>query len=397
MQSTDFRSLLASIQSYVREELIPMEPLLLGQDWLTIQTLLDARRAEVKKMGLWAPQVDPEFGGLGLNLKEFAQVMEVLGQTPYGVYVFNSQAPDAGNMEILAEFGTAAQQKQFLEPLAAGQIRSCFAMTEPEFAGSNPVFMGTVARKEGDVYVLNGHKWFTTGADGAAFAIVMCLTAPEATNPYEKASLLIVPTESEGFEFVRNISMFGDAGGGWASHAELRFKDCPVPAAQLLGQEGAGFAIAQTRLGPGRIHHCMRWMGICERAFDLMCRRAVRRTLAPGQALAQKQTIQNWIAESRASINAAKLLIMDAAHKIDAVGVKAARVDISVIKFFCAQVLQEVLDRAVQVHGAMGLTDDTPLAFWYAHERGARIYDGADEVHKSRVARHILKKYQDHV
>jgi len=191
--------------------------------------------------------------------------------------------------------------------------------------------------------------------------------------------------------------MFGDAGGGWASHAELLFENCQVPTEYLLGQEGAGFAIAQTRLGPGRIHHCMRWMGICERAFDMMCRRAVRRTLAPGKPLGEKQTIQNWIAESRASINAAKLLIMDAAHKIDTIGAKAARVDVSVIKFFCAQVLQEVLDRAVQVHGALGLTDDTPLAFWYAHERGARIYDGADEVHKSRVARHILKKYQDHV
>jgi len=173
MQTTDFQSLLARIQSYVREELIPMEPLLLGKDWSTIQPLLDARRAEVKKLGLWAPQVDSEFGGLGLNLKEFAQVMEVLGQTPYGVYVFNSQAPDAGNMEILTEFGTDLQKERFLEPLAAGQIRSCFAMTEPEFAGSNPVYMGTVAKKEGDFYLLNGHKWFTTGADGAAFAIVM--------------------------------------------------------------------------------------------------------------------------------------------------------------------------------------------------------------------------------
>jgi len=266
-------------------------------------------------------------------------------------------------------------------------------MTEPDFAGSNPLLMGTTAVKEGSHYVINGHKWFTTGADGAAFAIVMVVTDPDAANPYKKASQIIVPTNTPGFTLVRNISIMGEAGSGWFSHGEVKFENCRVPVENVLGQEGAGFAIAQERLGPGRIHHCMRWIGICERAFEMMCKRALFREIGNGKHLSDQQTIQNWIAESRAEINAARLLVRDAAQKIDQSGAEHAKQEISIIKFYCANVLQQVLDRAIQVHGALGITDDTLLAGWYRHERGARIYDGADEVHKSRVAKEILKGY----
>ena len=267
-------------------------------------------------------------------------------------------------------------------------------MTEPNNAGSNPVKMSSVALKEGDEYVINGHKWFTSSCDGASFAIAMLVTDPEGENPHQRASQIIVPLDTPGFEFVRNVSIMGHPGGGWESHAEVKFNDCRVPLSNVLGEDGAGFSIAQKRLGPGRIHHCMRWLGICERAFDLMCERALTRTIAPGETLGDKQTIQNWIAECRAEINAARLLIQDAAEKIDSIGASNARAEISIIKFYCANVLQKVVDCAIQVHGALGVTDDTILSFYYRHERAARIYDGADEVHKSRLARAILKKYK---
>jgi len=241
--------------------------------------------------------------------------------------------------------------------------------------------------------VIDGHKWFTSAADGAAFAIVMAVTDPDAPRPHERASQIIVPTDTPGFALVRNLPVMGDPGAGYASHAEVRYAGCRVPRTNRLGPEGAGFALAQARLGPGRIHHCMRWIGICERAFDLMCERAAGREIAPGVPLGSRQTVQNWIAESRAEINAARLLVLDAAAKIDHAGAHAARTEISIIKFFVAGVLQQVLDRAIQVHGALGMTDDTPLAYWYRHERGARIYDGPDEVHKAAVARQILRGY----
>ena len=267
-------------------------------------------------------------------------------------------------------------------------------MTEPGQAGSNPVVLTTTATKDGNEYILNGHKWFTTGADGAGFAIVMAITNPLADNPYARASQIIVPTNTPGFKRVRNISVMGDEGEGWMSHAEIRFDNCRVPRSFLLGTEGEGFKIAQERLGPGRIHHCMRWIGICERAFEMMCRRAATRELQAGVMLSDKQSIQNYIAESRAEINAARLMILEAAKKIDSQGAYDARIDISLIKFYAAGVLQNVLDRALQVHGALGMSDDTLLSFWYRHERAGRIYDGADEVHKSRAARLILKDYQ---
>ena len=266
-------------------------------------------------------------------------------------------------------------------------------MTEPEHAGSNPVHMSTTAVRDGDSYVINGHKWFTTAADGAAFTIVMAVTDPNHENPYERASMILVPLDTPGYRLIRNISIMGDEGDDYLSHGEVEFKDCRVPVANLIGNEGDGFTLAQVRLGPGRIHHCMRWIGICERAMELMCRRAMERELHPGRSLATQQTIQHWIAECAADIKASRLLVLDTAQKIESHGAKAAKEDISTIKFFVSNVLMKVLDRAIQVHGALGITDDTLLSFWYRHERGARIYDGPDEVHKTVLAKSIMKKY----
>jgi acyl-CoA dehydrogenase len=376
----------------MRAEVFPLEARFLNQPLAEVLPLLEETREAVRSRGWWAPHLPQAWGGMGLSLSDFARVGEELGQSIIGHYLFNCQAPDCGNMEILMEHGSAEQNERFLRPLSAGQTRSCFSMTEPEHAGSNPVWMGTTAVKDGSDYVINGHKWFTSAADGAAFAIVMAATDPDAA-PHLRASQIIVPTDTPGFRIVRNVSVMGHPGGGYFSHAEVRYEDCRVPRTNLLGAEGRGFALAQQRLGPGRIHHCMRWIGICERAFDLMCTRAATRELSPGKMLGERQTIQHWIAESRASIDAARLLVLRTAERIEVDGAEAAREDISLIKFFVAKVLQEVLDRAVQIHGAMGLTDDTPLAYWYSHERGARIYDGPDEVHKTLVARSILRRY----
>ena len=391
----DFKEIKNTIKEFVEKELFSLEPWILDSSWEEKLPKLNELRGKVKKMGLWLPQIPKEYGGLGLTLEQHGEISEILGASPYGFYVFNCQAPDAGNMEILIEFGTEEQKEKYLNPLLDGKIRSCFAMTEPDFAGSNPVNMGTLATKENGNYIINGHKWFTSSFDGAKFAIVMLISDPNNENPYKKASQIIVPTDLEGVKFIRNISVMGHPGGGWESHAEIKFENVKVPLSNVLGGDGEGFSIAQKRLGPGRIHHCMRWIGMCERSFDLMCKRAASRELAHGQLLADKQTIQNWIAECRAEINAARLMIKDAAHKIDSQGVYKTRNEISIIKFYCANVLQKVVDYAIQVHGALGVTDDTILASYYRHERAARIYDGADEVHKSRVARQILKKYRD--
>jgi alkylation response protein AidB-like acyl-CoA dehydrogenase len=265
-------------------------------------------------------------------------------------------------------------------------------MTEPEFAGSNPVWMGTTATKDGGEWVIRGHKWFATGADGAAFAVCMAVTSPEA-EPHQRASMILVPTDTPGYELIGNLSIMGERGGDWATHGEVSYHGARVPLANLLGGEGMGFLIAQERLGPGRIHHCMRWIGICERAFDILCRHAATRELAPGKPLGTRQMVQQWIAESRAEIHAARLMVLHAAWKIEREGPYEAREEISLIKFTVARTMQRVLDRALQALGGLGMTDDTPLAFWWAHERAARIYDGADEVHLDAVARRILRSY----
>ena len=381
------------IREFISAEAYPLEREFLSRPFSDLRPALEAKREQVKALGLWAPHLPEEYGGLGLSLSEFAHVSEELGRTPIGHYLFNCQAPDIGNMEVLIAHATPAQKELYLWPLVRGLVRSCFSMTEPEHPGSNPTWMSTTAVLDGDDYVINGHKWFTSSAEGAQFAIVMAITDAEAESPYRRASQIIVPLSTEGFKIVRNVSVMGDVGSDYASHAEVRYENCRVPQENLLGLEGEGFVIAQERLGPGRIHHCMRWIGICERAFELMCARAAQRELAPGKLLGQRQNVQEWIAESRAEISAARLLVLHTAERIDREGAAAAREDISLIKFFVAGIMQKVLDRAIQVHGALGMTDDTVLAYWYRHERAARIYDGPDEVHKAVVARSVLRKY----
>ncbi len=389
----ELREQLDRIRRFVDDELLPLEPKLLSEGFVACVPDLEEKRRKVKEAGLWAPFLQAEHGGMGMPLMDFAYVSEVLGRTPIGHYAFHSQAPDVGNMELLIHAGTDAQKERFLGPLVRGEARSCFAMTEPEQAGSNPVWMGTVARQDGDDYVIDGHQWFTTSADGASFAIVMAVTDPEG-EPHARASQILVPCDAPGFEIVRNISVMGHPGGGWASHSEVRLTGVRVPQDNRLGPEGSGFMLAQTRLGPGRIHHCMRWIGICERSFELMCRRAASREIAPGKTLGTRQIVQAWIAESRAEIDAARLMVLHTAEMIDRHGTFAAKNEISLIKFHVAGVMQRVVDRALQVHGALGMTDDTLLAFWYREERAARIYDGPDEVHKISVAKRILRGYE---
>ncbi len=378
-------------RAFLEKHIIPLEQGAIYGSFRAHLPALHALRAKAKEEGLFAPHLPVSHGGLGLSLVEFASISEVLGTSPLGHYVFNCNAPDIGNMELMHQFASPYLQETYLRPLELGEIRSCFAMTEPEHAGSNPVHMSTTAVREGDEYVINGHKWFTSSADGASFTIVMAVTNPSAENPHAKASMILVPLDTPGYRRIRNISIMGDEGEDYLSHSEVEFVNCRVPVSHLIGEEGSGFQLAQVRLGPGRIHHCMRWIGICERALGMMCDRAIERELNPGHSLAMQQTIQNWIAESAAEIKASRLLVLNTAHKIEKDGAKAAKEDISTIKFFVSDVLMKVIDRAIQVHGGLGITDDTLLSFWYRHERGARIYDGPDEVHKTVLAKSILK------
>ena len=382
------------MDEFVEKEIIPLEPDFLTKTFREMLPVLEDKRKMVKQMELWAPNHPKEYGGMGLNLVEHAFVSESLGRSPIGHYIFGCHAPDAGNIEILHLHGTDEQKEEYLRPLVDGRIRSCFSMTEVELAGSNPVMMDTTAVKDGDDYVINGQKWYSTAADGARFSIVMAVTNPDA-SPYMQASMIIVPIGTPGFNLVRNIPVMGHVGDDFASHSEILLQSCRVPQKNLLGHEGHGFVIAQERLGPGRIHHCMRWIGICNRVFDLMCKRASERMISrDGKTLATKQIIQSWIAECAANIQAARLMTLNAAWKIEELGVKEAREDIALIKFFVANVMQDVTDKALQVHGGLGMTDDVIIPFFYRHERAARIYDGADEVHKMSVARRILRKYE---
>ena len=384
---------LAMIGEFMEREVIPLEGEMLHGDPATLEAGVRAAQAKVKQMGLWAPNHPVDLGGLGLSMVDHGLFAEAVGRSPLGMTVFGTQAPDAGNVEILHKYGTEEQRERFLRPLVAGEIRSCFSMTEPETAGSNPVLLETRAVTEGDDFVISGQKWFTSSADGAAFAIVMAVTDPDAP-PHQRASMIIVPTDTPGFNLVRNVSVMGHSGSGHASHGEVIYQACRVPRTNVLGPEGSGFLIAQDRLGPGRIHHCMRWLGIAGRSFDMMCTRANERIVdADGGTLAGKQVIQHWAAEMEAEIRGARLQTLHCAWMIDQFGASAARDEISAIKFEVANTMLKAVDRAIQVHGALGVTDDTILAYWYRHERAARIYDGADEVHKTSLGRRILRRY----
>jgi len=347
-------------------------------------------RSAARSEGLWNLFMPDERYGAGLGNLEYGVLCEEMGRSPaVAPMAFNCSAPDTGNMEILAEHGSDEQRERWLQPLLDGEIRSCFSMTEPEVSGSDPTTLRTLAELDGDEWVINGHKWFTSGAVGAEVAIAMCVTEPDA-HPYARASMILVPTDNPGFDLVRSVSVMGHSGG--PGHCEIRYEDCRVPASSLLGQRGAGFVIAQDRLGPGRIHHCMRAIGTAERAIEMMCRRANSRE-AFGGKLADKQFIQDFIAKSRMEVDQARLLTLLAAWKMDTQGKREARREISMIKVVAANVVMDVLDRAIQVHGALGMSDDTPLAGMWRFSRMLKVADGPDEVHKMVIARRELNRW----
>lgn len=391
-QDPDLKDLLDQYQAFLIQWVYPLEMQAVYGDFKAQLPALMKLREKAKTMGLYAPHLPKEKGGLGLSLLSFAQVSACLGASPLGHFVFNCQAPDIGNMELLEIAASESIKQKYLHPLEQGHWRSCFAMTEPDHAGSNPLQMSTTASADGDGYRIQGHKWFTTAADGASFCIVMAITDAQAEDPYSRASMFLVPMDTPGLHMKRNIPIMGDVGSDYLSHGELIFQDCWVPQSHVIGEIGKGFALAQQRLGPGRIHHCMRWIGICQRVLEMMCDRALDRNLTSSHTLADQQSIQHWIAESAADIQAARLMVLDTASAMELHGAKACKEGISTIKFFVSGVLTKIIDRAIQVHGALGITDDTLLSFWYRHERGARIYDGPDEVHKMVLAKSLLKQ-----
>jgi acyl-CoA dehydrogenase len=378
----------ARYRAFLDDHVVPAEPAFAQED-ADAERLLSSLRARAREEGLWAPHLPPEAGGTGQGFLAYAYLNEEIGRSIWAQYVFGCQAPDAGNGEILHLFGTDEQKRRWLEPLVAGEVRSFFSMTEPEVPGSDPTTLRTRAVRDGDEWVIDGHKWFSSGAEGASFAILMAVTEPDA-EPHRRATQIIVPADAPGIR-IEPVPIFGHRGHGWSTHCEVTYEGVRVPVENTLGEPGDGFRIAQKRLGPGRIHHVMRWLGQMQRAFELLCTRALERE-AFGSRLADKQTIQNWIADSAADIYACRLMTLDAAHKID--DGEEARVEISVIKFVAARVLNEVIDRAIQVHGGLGLTDRTPLASMATQARAARIYDGPDEVHRMVVSRRILKEFE---
>jgi len=349
----------------------------------------------VRERGLWAAHLPPDLGGQGFGQVKLGLMHEILGSSPFAPVAFGNQAPDSGNSEILALAGSDDQKQQWLHPLLAGDLRSAFSMTEPDTAGSDPTLLATRAVEDGESWVINGRKWFSTNASIADFLIVMAVTDPDA-HRYQRASMFIVPVDTPGVQILRDVPTMEhpyERLGAYGGHAEIVYEDVRVGQDALLGARGAGFLIAQQRLGPGRIHHCMRWLGVSRRAFDMLCERALTR-YSHGSVLADKQTVQNWIADSAAQMNAARLMTLHAAWKMDTEGAAAARQEIGLIKFYGAQVLHDVIDRALQAHGSLGYSTDLPLEQMYRFARAARLYDGPDEVHRQSVARQILRGYQ---
>jgi acyl-CoA dehydrogenase len=389
-------SLLERIREFMDEHVYPSEREVMEaldeevREGVPYPRILVEIRERARSEGLWNLFLPDEEHGPGLTNWEYGLLCEEMGRSPVAASMaFNCAAPDTGNMEILAEHGTEEQKQRWLRPLLDGEIRSCFSMTEPAVSGSDPTTLQTRAELDGDEWVINGHKWFTSGAVGAAVAIAMVVTDPEA-HPYARASMILVPTDAPGFDLVRPIPVMGhDRGPG---HCEIRYEDCRVPAGNLLGPRQAGFVIAQDRLGPGRIHHCMRAIGTAERAIEMMCRRANDR-VAFGGKLSDKQFVQDFVALSRMEVDQARLLTLHAAWKMDTEGKRAARQDISMIKVVAANVVMDVLDRAIQVHGSLGMTEDTPLAAMWRYSRMLRIADGPDEVHKMVIARRELGRW----
>ena len=405
----EFQKKLDWMEQFVRDEIFPLETL--AEHWRSdegraqFKRITDPLKEEVKRQGLWAAHLPPDMGGLGFGQVKLGLMHEILGQTPYGPSIFGNNAPDSGNAELIAVGGTEQQKKQWMEPLLAGQYRSCFSMTEPG-AGADPTLLTTNAVLDGDEWVINGHKWFSSNASVSDFLLVMARTGDADTSAYKAFSMFIVPTKTPGVNILRDVPTMGEPDhrtGEPGGHAEIIYDNVRVPFDAIVGGKdgiGQGFALAQKRLGPGRIHHAMRWLGQSRRAFDIMCERVLSR-YSHGSILAEKQMIQDYIAESYAERQAARLLTLQAAWKMDQLHAAGkhysdARIEIGVIKFWGAKVLYNVIDRAIQVHGSLGYTTDLPLESMYRHARAARIYDGPDEVHKVTVARQVLKDYRPH-
>jgi acyl-CoA dehydrogenase len=384
---------LDQVKRFIDEKIVPNESTFIEQAKSTPDgedtPLMKELRAEAKELGLWNLFLPDSEWGAGLTNNEYAAMCEYTGKSAPASRVFNCNAPDTGNMEILLEFGTDEQKEKWLRPLLEGEIRSCFSMTEPDVSGADPTGIRTTAERDGDEWVINGHKWFTSGAIGAEFAIAMVVTNPQGA-PHERASMIIVPTDAPGFNLVRPVSVMGHSGGG--GHCEIQYHNCRVPAENLLGPLHGGFMLSQARLGPGRIHHCMRAIGMAERAYEIMCRYANQRE-THGSLLADKQFVQEWVATSRMEILQARLLTQYAAWKMDTVGKKEARQELSMCKVVVPNVAMNVLDRAIQCLGALGVSDDTPIAAMWRNGRALRIADGPDEVHKMVIARRELRQY----
>jgi acyl-CoA dehydrogenase len=386
------------MQAFMDEAVYPAEPVYNSQmaavnhDPAVTPQVIEELKTEARRRGLWNMFLPDPRWGAGLSVLEYAPLAEITGRSPWiAPEATNCAAPDTGNMEIIAEFGSEAQKQQWLVPLLEGEIRSAFSMTEPDVASSDATNIACRVESDGDDYVITGRKWWSSGAisNRCKVAIVMGVTSPDA-DTYHRQSMVLVPLDAPGVKVVRNVSVFGyhERGG----HAEILYDGVRVPRTNLLGEEGSGFAIAQARLGPGRIHHCMRLIGMAERAFDVMCRRALQRR-AFGKTLAEQGVVQDWIAESRIRIEQARLMVLKAAWLIDTVGAKGARIEISAIKVAVPRMAIWVIDRGIQTLGGAGVSDDFPLAALYAHARTLQIADGPDEVHKRSVARRELRRY----
>jgi acyl-CoA dehydrogenase len=391
----EFQQQLDWMAGFVRERLWPLETLLNELGWEGLTRAVKPLQEEVKARGLWAAHLEPSLGGQGFGQVKLGLMHEILGTTPVAPLAFGNAAPDSGNSEILALAGTPEQKDRYLHPLLAGDLKSAFSMTEPGTAGSDPTLLQTRAARDGDGWVINGHKWFSSNGSIADFLIVMAVTDPDA-RPHQRASMFVVDADTPGVQILRDVATMEhpwESFGRYGNHAEIVYEDVRVPESAILGAQGAGFLIAQQRLYPGRIHHCMRWLGVARRAFDMLCERSLYR-YAHGSVLAQHETIANWIADSAAQMQAARLMTLHAAWKMDSEGVAAARQDIAMIKYFGAAMLHDVVDRALQAHGSLGYSTDMPLEAMYRFARGARFYDGPDEVHRASVARQVLRGYE---
>jgi acyl-CoA dehydrogenase len=393
----EFQEKLDWMRSFLDEQIMPLETIQFDftpEQWKqATKPLKDAVRAQ----NLWACHLDAELGGQGYGQTKLALMHEILGRSFIAPGIFGNQAPDSGNAELIAIGGDPMQRERWLKPLLEGEITSAFSMTEPEVAGSDPTLIRTNAVLDGDEYVLNGHKWYTSGGSSANFLIVMCVTNPDV-HPYQGCSMIIVPTDTPGVNIVRDVPNMHhpwDLPGAKrhpGGHAEIYYDNVRVPVANLIGNPGDGFLLAQKRLGPGRIHHAMRWIGQARRAFDMMCERAVSR-YSHGSLLAEKQMVQDFVAESLIDIETAKMLCMKAAWHMDKYGSSRSRTEIAMIKVYGTRMLHNVIDRSIQVHGALGYTTDLPLEEMYRFARASRLVDGADEVHKVTIARQTLKGY----